>query len=52
MPESRIAVSADHVCPRFDRAPYSLIEEPEVCENCARYEDGYCLAETETHDLH
>ena len=35
----------DHVCPRFERSPLSLIEEPEICENCGRYQDGFCHAE-------
>ena len=38
-------VSPDYVCPRFDRSSASLIEEPEVCENCAHYSEGLCLRE-------
>lgn len=37
-----VPVSPDYVCPRFDRAPDSLIEEPEVCELCLWYDDGLC----------
>ena len=44
-------VNADSVCLRFDRAPDSLMEEPEVCELCRRYEDGFCAApREEDHD--
>ena len=35
-------VSPDSVCRDFDRAPWSLIEEPEICENCLYYDDGQC----------
>ena len=35
-------VSADSVCIRFQRAPDSLIEEPEVCELCLFWRDGLC----------
>lgn len=37
-------VPADGVCRRFERADWSLIEEPEVCELCAFYDDsdGFC----------
>ena len=35
-------VSADYICRDFVRSPFSLIEEPEVCESCAFYEDGFC----------
>ncbi len=34
---------AEYVCIRFRRAPESLIEEPEVCENCVRWRDGFCV---------
>ncbi len=40
-------VAPDHVCIRFQRSPVSLIEEPEVCENCALYDDGLCRREEE-----
>ena len=40
-------VSPDNVCPAFDRAPDSLIEEPEVCELCGFYDDGFCKKEDE-----
>lgn len=43
MPAPGKPTAPDYVCPRFDRAPFSLIEEPEICENCALYEDGLCL---------
>lgn len=33
----------DYVCPHFVRSVFSLIEEPEVCENCGSYENGFCL---------
>ena len=42
MSEAGTPVSPEYVCPRFDRSPSSLIEEPEICENCASYEDGLC----------
>ena len=40
-------VEPNYVCPHFQRAPESLIEEPEVCENCGSYEDGFCLRREE-----
>ena len=44
MEEKRgIPTAPDHVCIRFRRAPDSLIEEPEVCECCASWQDGLCL---------
>ncbi len=39
------SVSPDNVCPDFDRAPDSLMEEPEVCELCGYYDDGCCTKE-------
>lgn len=30
---------ADGVCRRFERGSWSLIEEPEVCELCAFYDE-------------
>ena len=42
MTENRIPVDPESVCPRFDRASTSLIEEPEVCENCSQYDEGFC----------
>ena len=38
-------VSPENVCRDFERSPYSLIEEPEVCESCNYYEDGICRKE-------
>ena len=38
-------VSSDYVCSHFERAPWSLIEEPEVCESCVFYDDGFCRVE-------
>ena len=38
-------VSPDSVCRDFDRAAESLIEEPEVCENCRHYDAGQCEKE-------
>jgi hypothetical protein len=35
-------VGPEDVCAAFDRVPYSLIEEPEVCEWCSYYDDGLC----------
>lgn len=35
-------VGENDVCRHFDRAPYSLIEEPEVCEWCLYYNEGVC----------
>ena len=39
------AAAPDSVCRLFDRAPDSLIEEPEVCELCANWRDGFCVLE-------
>lgn len=45
MNETRpVPVAPDHVCRYFDRVPESLIEEPEVCEFCRSYTDGFCAA--------
>ena len=33
-------VDPQGVCAAFQRADWSLIEEPEVCENCARFRDA------------
>ena len=41
-------VSPDYICRYFDRAPVSLIEEPEICENCALYDGGLCRREEES----
>lgn len=41
-------VAPDYVCPDFDRVPDSLIEEPEICEFCVRFDNGACMKE-ETH---
>ena len=38
-----IPVAPDYICPRFDRVPDSLIEEPEVCEFCRSYDGGFCV---------
>lgn len=40
----------EHVCIRFRRSPVSLIEEPEVCENCADWEEGFCLRADEAEE--
>lgn len=37
----------DYNCIRFERAPYSLIEEPEVCEWCIHYDDDAGLCQNE-----
>jgi len=37
------SVNAESVCRLFERDAQSLIEEPEVCQCCAYYEDGLCL---------
>ena len=41
--KNRKSVNADDVCSAFDRVPYSLIEEPEVCEWCSYYDNGACI---------
>ena len=38
-------VDAENVCPAFERVSSSLIEEPEICEFCEKYRDGYCFKE-------
>ena len=43
MTEQRTPVDPEYVCPRFERSPLSLIEEPETCENCAMFDRGFCL---------
>ena len=35
-----VPVDPNDVCRRFDRTPWSLIEEPEVCELCRFYNDA------------
>ena len=40
-------VDPQSVCARFERADWSLIEEPEVCENCARFNDEDETCESE-----
>ena len=40
-------VDPQSVCARFERADWSLIEEPEVCENCARFNDEDSTCERE-----
>ncbi len=40
-------VSTEYVCRDFDRVPDSLIEEPEVCEFCSYYDNGYCTKEAD-----
>ena len=39
-----VSVNPNDVCRHFDRAPWSLIEEPEVCELCRYYleSNGTC----------
>ena len=41
-----MATAPDYVCIRFSRAPESLIEEPEICENCAHWSGGVCGRDT------
>lgn len=36
-------VDGQSVCRYFERIPQSLIEEPEVCEWCEYYENGFCV---------
>ncbi len=36
------AVEEDYNCINFERVASSLIEEPEVCEWCEYYKNGYC----------
>lgn len=38
-------VDIEDNCYFFERIPESLIEEPEVCEWCEYFKDGYCLHE-------
>lgn len=39
------AVKPDDVCRHFDRVSWSLIEEPDICENCNYYmEDSGCCS--------
>ena len=42
-----VPVDPGHVCIAFRRVPESLIEEPEVCEFCEDWQDGFCVRETE-----
>ena len=42
-----VPTSPDHVCIRFCRSSVSLIEEPEVCENCEYWLDGSCVIDAQ-----
>ena len=40
-------VNEEDVCRFFKRIAQSLIEEPEVCEWCESFENGFCFRESE-----
>lgn len=45
--EKRRSVDPESICRHFIRIPESLIEEPEVCEWCEYFDEGYCCKEQE-----